>query len=230
MSQVPSMNQPKNTKPQAYYTHGEELWNTWTHAAGIVMGVAAVLAFVQLYAARCSALAVTSMSLYFAGMLSCYVSSTLYHALPAGSHAKAVLRRFDHAAIFWHIAGSYAPLTMIGLWHEGYWGLGLTAFVGTAAVVGTVVVFRNLSDHSHLETIAFVAMGLSILAAFNPLAQTVPPGVIWWLVAEGVMYITGAVFYSLHGRHYMHTVFHFFVLAGSACHMVALWYLLEHAA
>lgn len=83
--------------------------------------------------------------------------------------------------------------------------------------------FRKLKSHSNFETICFVAMGLSILVAFKPLLNSVSQAAVIWIIAEGVSYITGAVFYSLHKRKYMHSVFHFFVLAGSICHIVAVW-------
>ena len=66
-------------------------------------------------------------------------------------------------------------------------------------------------------------MGLSVLVAFKPLMDNVSTAAVSWIIAEGVMYITGAVFYSLNRRRYMHSVFHFFVLAGSICHIVAVW-------
>jgi len=95
--------------------------------------------------------------------------------------------------------------------------------VWTAALVGTVASFRRLGEHSHLETICFVLMGLSVLACFGPLLRTVSTAAVCWIVAEGVCYITGALFYSLRRKKYMHTVFHFFVLSGSVCHIVAVW-------
>lgn len=66
-------------------------------------------------------------------------------------------------------------------------------------------------------------MGISVLAAFRPLINSVSPAAVWWIVAEGVFYITGVLFYSLNKRRYMHSVFHFFVLAGSVCHIIAVW-------
>ena len=83
--------------------------------------------------------------------------------------------------------------------------------------------FRRLKDHSNLETICFVGMGLSILVAFKPLINNVGQAAVIWIIAEGVSDIPGAVFYSLNKRKYMHSVFHFFVLAGSVCHIIAVW-------
>ena len=83
--------------------------------------------------------------------------------------------------------------------------------------------FARLKEHSNLETICFVGMGLSVLVAFKPLMDSVSTAAIAWIIAEGVSYITGALFYSLRKRRYMHTVFHFFVLMGSVCHLIAVW-------
>lgn len=163
------------------------------------------------------------VSLYLFGMLCSYIASTTYHALPRRNKWKERLRSWDHAAIYWHIAGSYSPLTLTALREQGYWGWTLFVFVWTCAIVGTIVSLRRLKEHSHLETFCFVGMGLSILVAFKPLINTVSAAAVTWIIAEGVAYITGAVFYSLNKRRYMHSVFHFFVLAGSVCHICAVW-------
>ena len=163
------------------------------------------------------------VSLYLFGMLGSYVASTVYHALRAENKWKERLRRWDHAAIYWHIAGSYSPITLVAMRGEGLWGWFLFVFVWTAAIAGTIVSFRRLQPHSNLETICFCLMGLSVLVAFKPLLDCVSTAAVAWIIAEGVCYITGALFYSLHSRRYMHTVFHFFVLAGSVCHIIAVW-------
>ena len=175
------------------------------------------------------------MILYLFGMLGSYVASTLYHALPAyeryrtggllghRSKWKERLRKWDHAAIYWHIAGSYSPLTLIALREQGYWGWSLFTFVWLCAIAGTIVSFVHLKEHSNLETFCFIGMGLSVLVAFKPLMDSVSTAAVVWLIAEGVCYITGAVFYSLNKKKYMHSVFHFFVLAGSVCHIIAVW-------
>ena len=165
--------------------------------------------------------------LYLFGMLSSYVASTVYHALPERwAKPKEILRKWDHAAIYWHIAGSYSPITLIALRQVGYWGWALFAFVWLCAIVGTIMSFRKLQEHSNLETTCFVLMGLSCLVALKPLLDTIPTSFAW-IVAEGVCYITGALFYTLHNRPFMHSVFHFFVLAGSVCHIIAVWDMLQ---
>ena len=161
--------------------------------------------------------------LYLFGMLGSYVASTLYHSMKHHSKWKERLRKWDHAAIYWHIAGSYSPLTLTALREQGYWGWSLFSFVWACAIVGTVISFIRLKEHSNVETFCFVGMGLSILVAFKPLMDSVSAAAVIWLIAEGVSYITGAVFYSFNKTKYMHSVFHFFVLAGSVCHIIAVW-------
>lgn len=206
-----------------YFNHKEELWNSWTHAVGIVMAVVVGTLFIVWCARSANPWATVGVSLYLFGMLCSYVASTLYHALSAWSKWKWRLRRWDHAAIYWSIAGAYSPITLIAMRDSSFWGWGMFIFVWLSAIVGTVMSFVRLSDHSRLETLCFVLMGMSILVAFKPLIDSVSPAAVIWIIAEGVCYITGAVFYSLNKRRYMHTVFHFFVLLGSVCHIIAVW-------
>ena len=210
-----------------YFSHKEELWNSWSHAAGIVLGVTVGTVFIVWCSCHDNAWATFGVVLYLFGMLMSYVASTWYHALSARSVWKERLRKWDHAAIYWHIAGSYSPITLIAMREQGYWGWSFFTFQWMCAIVGTVISFRKLKDHSHVETVCFCLMGLSVLVGFKPLLETVSTSAVWWIVAEGVCYITGAMFYSLNRRKYMHSVFHFFVLAGSICHIVAVWDILK---
>ena len=205
------------------YTDKEELWNSWSHAGGIVLGVAVGIIFIVMSFKGDNPWARLGVCLYLFGMLASYIASTVYHALPRRSIWKERLRHWDHAAIYWHIAGSYSPLTLVALRTQGYWGWALFVFVWTCAIAGTIISFIKLKEHSNVETACFIGMGLSILVAFKPLIDSVSTAAVVWIVAEGVCYITGAAFYSLNNRRYMHSVFHFFVLAGSVCHIIAVW-------
>jgi len=211
------------------YTRGEEILNSSSHGAGIALGVVVGIIFLVWCFRSGDGWASTAVILYLVGMLFSYITSTVYHALPKRfltgrrARAKNLWRRLDHAAIYWHIAGSYSPLTLIALRENGFWGWGLFCFVWLCTIAGTVMSFVRLKEHSHIETACFVGMGLSVLVAFKPLLASVSAAAVAWIIAEGVCYITGAVFYSLHHRRYAHTIFHFFVLAGSVCHIVAVW-------
>ena len=211
------------------YTRREENINTWSHAAGILIGVVVGVIFLVMCAGKGYGWLRAGVILYLFGMMGSYITSTVYHALPQQSKWKERMRRWDHAAIYWHIAGSYSPITLVALREDGFWGWGLFIFVWTCALAGTITSFIRLKEHSNLETACFIAMGLSVLVAFKPLIDDVSTAAVIWIVAEGVCYITGAAFYSLNNRRYMHSVFHFFVLAGSICHIVAVWDMLLDA-
>ena len=169
------------------YTKKEEIWNASSHGGGILLGVVFGIIFLIWCFRSDNDWARVGVILYLFGMLGSYVASTLYHSIKHHSKWKERLRKWDHAAIYWHIAGSYSPLTLVALREQGYWGWSLFIFVWTCALAGTIVSFIRLKEHSNLET------------------------------------ITGAVFYSLNKTKYMHSVFHFFVLAGSVCHIIAVW-------
>ena len=208
-----------------HYTKKEERWNVGSHAAGIALGVVVGVLFLVWCARAKDGWATAGVILYLIGMLGSYITSTVYHALPQSWPSREV--RWDHAAIYWHIAGSYSPVTLIALRDAGLWGWGLFCFVWAAAIAGTIVSFRGLKDHSYVETACFVIMGLSVLVAFRPLLQHVDHIAVNWLVAEGIFYVAGAVVYAFsHNRPFIHTVFHFFVLAGSICHIICVWHVL----
>jgi len=210
------------------YSQGEEIANTSTHAAGILMGVTIGVIFIVMSVKGGDAWTGWSIGLYLFGMLASYIASTTYHALPQGSKAKQILRKFDHAAIYWHIAGSYSPITLLAIMQKyDVWGICLFCFIWGAAIVGSICSFVKLKTHNHFETVCYVLMGLSVVVAFGPLWDSAGAIASSWIIAEGVMYITGAAFYALYKRPYMHTVFHAFVLLGSVCHIVAVWEVLE---
>ena len=208
------------------YTPQEERWNALSHLAGLLLAGVAGGTFLRMAVKNGEIWVVVGIVLYFFGMVSSYAASMFYHAEPLKSPLREDFRRLDHAAIYWHIAGSYSPIVLGPMRHEGVWGWSVFAFVWTAAIVGTIATFRRLKSHSHLETVCFCLMGLSILVAFKPLLHCVSTATVAWIIAEGVCYITGAVFYSTR-RRFMHTVFHFFVLAGTICHILAVWNILK---
>jgi len=205
------------------YTREEEKANALSHGLGILIGIlgGGYLLYVAIKSGN--TWAIGGMLLYLFGMLSSYVSSTLYHASHP-SPRKKMLRKWDHASIYLHIAGSYSPITLVTLREVGYWGWSIFIFVWLCAIVGVILSFHKLKAHSHLKTICYVAMAFSIFVAFKPLLEIVPASFIYWLIAEGVCYVTGAVFYSFYKLPYMHTIFHLFVLGGSICHLMVLWY------
>ena len=216
-----SMEENKNR-----YTHSEEIANSISHIFGALMALAVCTFFIVKVIPSGSELAVVSMSLYFFGVVSSYVASSVYHACPADKeNSKYLLRKFDHAAIYWHIAGSYTPITLIAMYNHGatMWAVGIFIFIWICAMLGTALTFRKIKSHSYFKTACYVLMGLTILVAFKPLYDSVGLKVVLFIIAEGVSYIVGAVFYSFKKTKYMHFVFHIFVVFGDIFHMLAVW-------
>ena len=218
----------QNTKPLKQYSLSEEIINSITHGAGLLMGLFVCIFFIIKSVG--TPLAGLGFGLYLFGVVSSYAASTIYHAIPASNaKAKAIARKFDHAAIFWHIAGSYSPLTLIGMRHGGEptWAWVIFGIVWLSAVVGTSLSFRKMKKQSYLETTCYVLMGLTILIAFKPFYDSCGLPVVLWVVGEGIAYITGAVLYSFKKVPYIHSVFHVFVILGDICHMIATWKVIQ---
>lgn len=209
-----------------FYSRNEELANSITHGAGVIMGGIASIVFLYIAYTRYGILGQIGIWLYAFGVISSYLSSTLYHASPQGTPQREWLRKLDHSAIYWHIAGSYSPITLIGLQENMTWGWILFVIVWSCALIGSFMSFRGLKEHSNLETICFVGMGMVVLLAFKPVLEAIGWKSMGWIIAEGVAFVTGACFYSMNKKPFMHTVFHAFVLLGSICHMTAIWYML----
>ncbi len=203
-------------------TPGEELANSLSHGVGFMCAVAAMPVLVLGAMNRGGAANVVGSSVFGATMVMLYLTSTWYHAVPV-SRLKDRLQRLDHAAIYLLIAGTYTPFTLGVL--GGPWGWTLFGIVWGAAAVGVWMKLVARRRRPRLSTAMYVIMGWVVLIAIRPLLLNMPPHGILWLVAGGVSYTAGVVFYSARGVPYSHFTWHLFVLAGSTCHFFAvLWY------
>ena len=213
------------------YSQREELLNAWTHGLGIIFGIIAGFFLVKQAIQTGNTWAVASVFIYIVCMLMSYVTSTIYHSCTHPTR-RVLCRKFDHAAIYFHIAGTYTPFTLIVLREVGIWGWLVFSIVWIVAIVGTGLSFAHYKTGSKLETICYVLMGSIILIALKPLVDTLLSTTgsldsIYWLLAGGISYIIGAIFYSFKKIRYMHSAFHLFVLGGSVCHVLAIWDILR---
>ncbi len=197
---------------------GEEIANSVTHGVGALAALAALPLLVVAALPR-GASAVVGSTVFGATMLLLYLTSTLYHAL-ARNRAKKVFRVLDHSAIFLLIAGTYTPFTLGVL--RGAWGWTLFGIVWALAVTGVALTGSLGVRLPKLTTVVYIAMGWLILIAIRPLLAHLPRPGLAWLVAGGVAYTAGAVFYAWQRLPYHHAVWHLFVLAGSCCHCIAV--------
>jgi hemolysin III len=198
---------------------GEEIANSLSHGlalvAAIVAGVILLVADSDLGAASIVGAAV------FAGtMVLLYLTSTLYHALPAG-RGKRLFRKLDHCAIYVFIAGCYTPFALGAL--SGGWGWTLFGLVWSIAALGIVLKAVDRLSRPWLSTGLYLLMGWLVLIAAVPLVERVPRAGVALLVAGGLAYSAGVVFYVLDSRiRYAHAVWHGFVVAGTGFHYVAI--------
>jgi hemolysin III len=201
-------------------SRGEELANSLSHGFGLIAALVAS-PFLVLHAVRQGdAGFMVGASIFAATMVLLYMASTLYHALPVG-RAKQVFRVIEHSAIFLLIAGTYTPFTLGVL--RGTWGWTLLGLVWGIAVTGVVLKALNRLTHPIITTSLYLLMGWLIVIAAEPLSERVPAAGLLWLVAGGLAYTVGVIFFALDSRlRYGHFIWHLFVMAGTACHYFAV--------
>jgi hemolysin III len=200
-------------------TRGEEIANSVTHGAGLLASLVAFPVLVAVAARRFGTPEVVGAAVFASSLVALYLVSTLYHALRP-SRAKQVLQKLDHTAIYLLIAGSYTPFTLGVL--RGPWGWTLLSLVWAIAGTGIALEFTFGKRVHRLAVGLYVAMGWLVVVAAKPLLASVPWPGLAWLAAGGLLYTSGIGFYAARRVRYAHTVWHLFVLAGSACHFVAI--------
>ncbi|MBI5168700.1 MAG: hemolysin III family protein [Candidatus Eisenbacteria bacterium] len=197
---------------------GEEIANSVSHGVGFVLAIAA-LPILVVNAMPRGAAAVAGAAVFAATLALLYLASTLYHAI-THERAKRVLRVFDHAAIYLLIAGTYTPFTLGVL--RGPWGWSLLAVIWTLAVAGITLKSTLGMRWPKLSTAVYLLMGWLVVVAAKPLVSHMSAAGIAWLLAGGLAYTAGVAFYAAPRLRYAHFVWHLAVMAGTACHFVAV--------
>ncbi len=201
------------------YSAAEEIANSVTHGLGVlysIAGLAILAAFASLFG---TVWHVVSCSIYGATQIFMYTASTLYHSIPL-PRAKAVLRLFDHAAIFLLIAGTYTPFALVNL--RGPWGWTILAVIWGFAILGITLQTRLMRHSRLVATIPYLAMGWMAVIAIKPLTESVAPGGLLLLMCGGLAYTIGTIFYIWRCLRFHHAFWHAFVLAGSMFHFFAI--------
>jgi hemolysin III len=188
-----------------------------THAIGTAFAVAALVAMILI--AEGEPYRTISASVFGATLILLYLSSTIYHATSC-ERRKPVLQALDHACIYLLIAGSYTPLTLVAL--RGPWGWTLFGIVWTMALGGVLLktLCRGKRD-TWWSTALYIVMGWLAVIAWGPMIRALPPAGVAWMVAGGLCYTLGVIFFAWRRLRFNHAIWHLFVLAGSACHVIA---------
>lgn len=204
-------------------SRSEELANSISHGLGL--GAAFVgVPMLLVHASRIGGAAyIVGTAIFSVTVLLLYLTSTLYHALPAG-RAKRVFRVLDHSSIFLLIAGTYAPFTLGVL--RGPWGWALFGIVWGLAVVGVALKASGRVSHPVVSTGIYLLMGWIVVVAVEPLFAKVSGYGLFWLFAGGLSYTFGVIFFALDSMmRYGHFVWHLFVMLGTTCHYFGVyWY------
>jgi hemolysin III len=200
-------------------TMGEEAANSITHGIGTVLSIAGLTVMVVYAASLGDAYRIVAASVFGSTMVLLYLASTLYHSFQ-GEKIKPLLRRLDHSAIYLLIAGTYTPFTLLTM--PGRLGWTLFAVVWGLAVAG--IVFKVFcSNHFEIATtVIYVMMGWMGAVALKEVFEAISLNGTAWLVAGGLSYTVGVLFYVWRSLPFHHTVWHVFVMGGTFCHFFAV--------
>ena len=201
------------------YTLGEEIASSVIHGLGTALSVAALVLLVAFAAPTQDGFKLAGAIVFGVTLVLAYTASTLYHGVPTPA-AKHVLKILDHCGIYLLIAGTYTPFCLVTLrGHNGLWLLGV---VWGLAIVGMATEAFWAYRPRWLSALIFLGMGWLVLTSMDPLVANLAPAGLRLLVAGGLAYTVGTVFYVLQRVKYMHPVWHLWVLAGSVCHFLAV--------
>ena len=203
------------------YSPLEERINVWSHAIGLLLSVVGLVVLLLQARAIGSTIALVSFGLFGLSLVTLYGVSTVYHST-LNPVSRSRLRIADHAAIYVLIAGTYTPFTLITL--QGSVGWSIFGASWAMALTGIVLKLFYTGRFQLLSTLLYVFMGWIIMFAIVPLVERLPAAGLNWVIAGGISYTLGAVLYSFRTLPLNHAMFHLFVLIGSGCHFVAVYF------
>lgn len=220
------MKKNRNNYKQQYrtLTLGEEIFNSISHGIGTLLSIAALVILVVFAAIKGNAWHVVSFTIFGSSLVLLYLSSTLYHSFTK-IKVKNLFARFDHAAIFFLIAGTYTPFVLTVL--RGALGWTLFGIIWGLAITGMVIRSIYLTRFRKLMVGIYLAMGWMFLIAIVPIVKNLTGVSIAFLFIGGGCYSVGVIFYAWRNLKYGHGIWHLFVLAGSIMHFFSVFYSLN---
>lgn len=204
-----------------HYTPFEELFNTLSHGIGVILSIVALILMLFSVSPVNDGWRLAASIIYGSSLILLYSSSTLYHAVTNVS-AKFRLRQLDHAAIFILIAGTYTPFTLINL--RDNWGIPLFSVIWCIAIVGVIIELATGLKYKKLSLTLYLGMGWLVIIAIQPMLEHVETGGLLLLLAGGLSYSLGVIFYAWKRLYMHHAIWHLFVLTGSVMHFLAVYF------
>lgn len=201
------------------YTSREEIAHSVSHGIGAALSIAGLVVSVALSVQTGDKMKILSFAIFGASMVTLYSASTLYHAI-THEKAKIFFRYMDHISIFLLIAGTYTPIALLLL--KGAWSWTLFGLVWGLAMAGIAYQVFYLNRHKWISITIYLLLGWIALAAIKPLAEVMPFGLLMWILAGGLFYTVGAVFYLKDNYRYFHFIWHLFVISGTLCHFLGM--------
>jgi len=204
-----------------HYPHLEEQTNIISHAIGLILSIVALVLMVFRAGTSGDVWQIVSAAIFGASLIALYAASTFYHSAK-DPKLRSHLRVIDHATIYILIAGTYTPFTLVTL--DGPVGWTVFGVSWGMALMGLILKLFFTGKFNALSTLMYVFMGWIIIFAIKPLMNNLALEGLFWLFAGGVAYTTGAVIYSINKIKFNHAIFHLFVLLGSACHFISVYF------
>jgi hemolysin III len=209
----------QETTMQQEYTLSEEIANSVTHGIGVALAVTGTIALLIRAAACADPWRIVSFGIFGATMILLYTASTLYHSISSPG-AKRILKMMDHVSIFLLIAGTYTPFTLVPL--RGAVGWTVFGIIWSMAVIGITLKVFTLGKYRRISTLIYVGMGWTVIVAIVPLVRTVSGWTLGLLIAGGISYTVGTLFYLNKKLPFGHAVWHICVLGGTVSHFGAV--------
>jgi len=211
---------PDSSRPflMKTYPYREEVANSITHGIGLA---GSIIGFIILLQVEGNATDLFILWIFGISMILCYATSTLYHSL-VNKKAKFLMKIADHAAIYLLIAGTYGPFSLYVI--GGLTGILMMVVIWSIAIIGVIFKIFFINRFQLLSTYLYLGMGWMAIFAIKPILNNLSTEGIWLLIAGGLSYSIGVIFFLWNKLPYNHAIWHVFVLGGSLCHFLCVWY------
>lgn len=212
----------KSTPHSSFEYHPyEEKLNIWSHVIGLILSIFGSVFMLRKAIGNENIWAIVSAVVFSVSMMMLYLASTLYHSAK-NQKSRRYLQVFDHVSIYFLIAGTYTPFTLVTL--HGKTGWMVFGFTWVFALVGVILKLFYTGRFNRISTLMYVLLGWNIVVAIVPLIDNLGMHGFYWLLSGGILYSVGAVFYMLHKVRYTHFIFHVFVVLGTLCHFLTVYW------